>query len=300
MNFKSFFKNERGHAAVIVTFSFTALLAMTGLVVDGGMLYMTKTHLQKTANASVLSGAQELTADDELTVRQIVDETLGHHEELDSFSGIIINLDEKVTLELQKPVNTVFMKLFGIDSIDVEARATASLGKMGRAIGAAPLGIDESVQLNYGEEYSLKVDAGDSDTGNFGVLALDGPGAQTYEQTLLWGSDYELTVGDVLDTQTGNIAGKTRSSVEELVNSCENMYERDCRRILLIPVYKPYNHDQNQMQQVEITGFAYFYISEAMSHDDDTIRGTFIERTGTGFELDEAVERGAFTVRLTE
>ncbi|RPF53962.1 Tad domain-containing protein [Aquisalibacillus elongatus] len=297
---KRFFKNESASATFLVTISFTGLLALTGLVVDGGLLYSTHSHLQKSANAAALSGGQELTRDDEVIIENIVEETLDHHEELDSLMDTIVVLDERVTVNLKKPTDTTFMRLFGIDSIDVNVKATARIGQMGRAMGAAPLGIDESVELNYGEEYTLKVDEDGVEAGNFGVLALDGPGSKTYKETLISGFDEMLEVGNVIDTQTGNIAGPTEEATDILVNSCDDMYERDCPRVLLVPVYKPHDYDQNQMKQVEITGFAYFYLTEPMDGDTKEIKGQFLERTGSGHELDEAVERGAFIVRLTD
>lgn len=78
------------------------------------------------------------------------------------------------------------------------------------------------------------------------------------------------------------------------------MTARDCPRILLIPVYVPFNQTSNQMKQVKITGFAYFYISEPMGPQDTTIKGIFLKRVGTGFQLDEASNKGAYTIRLVE
>ncbi|MDQ0351312.1 hypothetical protein J2R98_001126 [Alkalibacillus filiformis] len=297
---KQFRRKEEGATIVIAAVSLTALIALLGLVIDGGMYFSERTHLQKTANAAAISSAQELTEEDESHVLNILEETLVHHNELDSKVGHIINMGEKVTVELGRTYDTTFMSLFGIDSVEIGARATASLGNIGRAVGAAPLGIDESIELNYGEEYELKVDEEDVDTGNFGVLALEGPGASTYKDNLLNGFQEELAIGEVVETQTGNIAGPTEEAVDILIDSCDNMYERDCPRILLVPVYRPHNHDQNQMKEVEITGFAYFYITEPMDSQEKTIKGEFIERTGTGFELDEAPDKGAFTVRLSE
>ena len=54
------------------------------------------------------------------------------------------------------------------------------------------------------------------------------------------------------------------------------------------------------MKQVKITGFAYFYISEPMDSHDKTIKGVFLKRVGTGFQLDDASEKGAYTIRLVE
>ncbi|MBM7572610.1 pilus assembly protein TadG-related protein [Aquibacillus albus] len=297
---KKFFKKEQGNVLVLVSISFMALLTFTGLIIDGGMLYMTKSHLQKVANAAALSGAQELTDEDETEVEEIVDAIIAFHRESAALSNINVTLNEQVSVDLDEPVELAFSSLLGFETINVSAQATASLGKMGRVVGAAPLGINESISLEYGVNYELKVDSDDVDTGNFGILALEGPGAATYEDNLRHGFQEELKVGDIVDTQTGNIAGKTKKVVDELVDSCDDPDQRDCRRILLVPVYQPYNQDSNQMKQVQITGFAYFYILERMQNNDTSITGMFIKRTDTGFEDTNAVDRGAYSIRLTE
>ncbi|UCZ53144.1 pilus assembly protein TadG-related protein [Bacillus shivajii] len=297
---KFLYKKEDGHALVLASMVFTGLVGITGLVIDGGMLYMQQTHLQKTANAAVLSGAQELMAPNDKKAKSVVDDILRSHGETDSFYDLHVAMGDRLSIRLEKPVPLTFASLFGVEEVNVQASAIARVGVMGNAVGAAPLGIEESVELEYGVEYKLRVDETEVDTGNFGVLALEGPGARTYKDNLLYGYQEAISVGDVLNTQTGNIAGPTREAVNELVNSCSDMNQRDCRRILLVPVYKPYNHDQNQLKQVKVTGFAYFYISEPMSRNDTVVRGVFIERTGTGFESELAKERGAFVVRLTE
>ncbi len=63
MFLRRFYRNEDGNIIFISIFLFFAFIALAGLVVDGGHLYLTKAHLQKTANAAVLSGGQELAAD---------------------------------------------------------------------------------------------------------------------------------------------------------------------------------------------------------------------------------------------
>jgi hypothetical protein len=114
------------------------------------------------------------------------------------------------------------------------------------------------------------------------------------------GFDGEIKIGDIINTQTGNIAGPTKSAVDYLISTCSDMTDRDCPRILLIPVYVPYNVESNQMKQVKITGFAYFYILEPMNSLDKTIKGIFLKRVGTGFQLEDAENNGAYTIRLVE
>jgi len=186
----------------------------------------------------------------------------------------------------------------------LKVHAAAELAVMGEASGAAPLGIDDRVELDYYKEYKLKVDQTESEYGYFGILALGGPGAATYEDNLRDGYQDPLELGDVIDTQTGNIAGKTRRVVKEKVSHDCNYtpsetLERDCERVLLVPVYTPYKQGGNQLKHVEITGFAYFYITEPMDWKDTSITGMFVKRAGKGVYESGAYDKGAYAIRLT-
>lgn len=297
------FQREEGNVMLLVSLSMVGLLAMIGLVIDGGNLYVTRAHLQKVADAAVLSGAQELT-NRESKVTEVVQYVLQSENEAASMETLQITMNQKVGINLRKEVPLTFSRLFGRESAPVEAHAAAELGVMGRAKGAAPLGIDESIQLEYYQEYKLKVDQTGVEEGYFGVLALGGTGSDTYEENLRHGYQNEIKVGDTLDTQTGNIAGKTRTVIRERVNGCSenprDVFDRDCSRVILIPVYQPIGDTTKQLKQVKVTGFAYFYITDPMSAMDTAITGMFIKRTGTGFAKPGIDDRGAYSIRLTE
>ena len=298
-------KEENGSALVLFTLSFVVILGIAGLVIDLGMAYNTKSHLKKTANAAVLSGAQELTNSND-AVKAVVDNILEAHKESGSLkeAAIMSNGQSSLRVALEKDVPTYFLKLFKLNSIKVSAASAASIAPINRGSGAVPLGIDDSIPLEYMKEYTLKVDSGDSEYGNFGILALSGPGAQLYEQDLQYGSKTELKVGDIVDTQTGNVEGKTRTAINARITACSNpvndFVHRDCPRIVLILVYKPHNVVSNQLKQVEITGFAYFYIKEPMSMQDSSIKGYFIKRAGTGYGNENVRDNGAYAIKLTE
>lgn len=300
---KRFMSEERGNAIVLTALSLVCLLAMTGLALDGGFIYMTKSKLQKAANAAVLSGAQELTNNQE-KVEQVVQDILAAHHESDSMDGIQITMNKKLGINLKKSVKLNFLPIVGFDTVDVKVHAAAELAPIGRAEGAAPLGISQSTPLEFYKEYQLKVDTTGVASGDFGILALGGTGARTYGENLLYGYQDELQLGQVIDTQTGNIAGTTRDVIQQRINSCnatEGDYEaRDCSRILLVPVYTPYDYDQNQVKSVKITGFAYFYITDPMSSTDTSVTGMFIKRAGTGFYQEGSLDMGAYSIRLTE
>jgi hypothetical protein len=300
--------NEKGNVVFIVAISFIGLLGMVGLAIDGGLLYMTKSHLHKTANAVVVSGAQELTNKKERVIT-VVDDVLKAHGEETSLKNIEVVMENKLSVDLEKAIKLNFVGIFGIEEVKVKAHASAELRPIGRAKGAAPLGIDE----RYIPEYStiesqhpikLKVDSSDNMSGSFGILALGGPGARTYEENLRTGYQQDLKVGDVVNTQTGNVAGPTRTAVQERVNNCpettESIFSRNCSRVILILVYKRLQPDNQKLESVQITGFAYFYISQPMSGTDDSISGYFIKRAGKGFEEAGSVSRGAYKIRITE
>ena len=299
----NFRRGEKGSAIVLVALAMVALLCIAGLAIDGSMLYMTKSKLQKVANAAALSGAQELTNSGE-RVTKVVNDILAAHKESDSFEDLAILEGKKVRVVLSKRMPLSFAGLLGYEFVDVKAAAAASIAPMGRAVGAAPLGIDYSIPLEYYKEYKLKTDSTGVSSGSFGVLALGGSGARTYEENLKFGYQEEIAVRDILNTETGNIAGKTISVVNELVKGCtylpENVGDRNCSRIILIPVYKEYNKTSNQLKSVEVTGFAYFYITQPMSSNDTSITGMFIQRAGTGFYEEGSPDKGAYVIRLTE
>ncbi|MDP4085046.1 MAG: Tad domain-containing protein [Bacillota bacterium] len=300
---KKLIREERGNIIILAALSLVGLLGMAGLALDGGLVYMTKSELQKVANAAVLSGAQELT-NQEQDVDKVVNDILAAHKESASFENLEVTMGEQVAINLKKTVPLSFARMFGFEKMDVTVHAAAGLSPMGRAVGAAPLGINQDIPLEYYKTYQLKVDSSGVDTGNFGILALGGPGAKTYEDNLRYGYQEELKIGDIVDTQTGNIAGKTRDVIQERINGCSEIPDdyslRNCSRILLVPVYKPYDNSSNQLNSIQITGFAYFYITNPLDMKDTSITGVFIKRAGTGFFKNGSIDKGAYCIRLTE
>lgn len=300
---KSVIVRQDGNVAVLAAFMLVVLLGMTAVVVDGGKVYAVKMHLQKMANTAVLSGAQELTTT-ENNVRNVANQILSIHGETASLIDLSVTMKDRTTAVLKKVVDVPMAKVIGFDKVPISVKATAKIEAMGAATGAAPIGIDESVVLQYGQTYHLKVDEADATNGNFGVITLGNTGSDTYESNLTNGYKGMLSVGDVIDTETGNKAGATRDAVQARINKSPyipgDMSHLDDPRILLIPVYKAHNYTGGQIKQIEITGFAYFYLSEPMDYNTKEVIGVFIQRTGIGFAKPGAVNRGAYVIKLTE
>lgn len=302
---KNLIEDESGSAIVLFSLYLVILIGIAGLVIDTGALYLTKSHLKKTANAVVLSGAQELTNNSN-AVHAVVTEILKSHDEEESLKdiSIVTNYPYKISVTLEKEVKLYFLRIFKMYSQQVQVTSSVQLAPMKSGSGAVPLGIDKDVPLEYLKEYTLKVDSGDSEYGNFGILALTGPGAKLYEQDLMYGYDGELKIGDIIDTQTGNIEGKTRNAINYRLNSCNDPIDdytnRNSTRVILVLVYEPYKFSGNQLAQVKVDGFAYFYLKEPVNKQDSTIKGYFIKRAGTGYGDVNLSDTGAYTIKLSE
>lgn len=301
----SFYRDEKGNGLLLFSLFFLVFVGISGLVVDAGILYKTKAELQKTANSAVLSGAQELTNSNS-AVSAVVQNILKADSEEGSLKEILIkpNGENKLKVTLEKNVPLYFMKLLKMNSVTINASASAAISPLTNAPGAVPLGIDKSIPLEYMKEYKLKVDAGDSTSGNFGVLALSGVGANLYEQDLMYGYKNSLKVGDIIPTQTGNIAGKTQNGVNYRISSSpytvDDYTHRDDPRVILILVYEPYEVTTNQLKSVRVCGFAYFYLKQPMSNKDTSITGYFIQRVGVGTGDVNAKNNGAYAIKLVE
>jgi hypothetical protein len=298
-----FLHQQEGSSIVLVGLSLIALLVTIALVVDGGSIFIERSHLQKTANAAVLSGAQELT-NQQSAVTNVINTILQHHEESGSLMSSTIHMGQDVSVHLSKKVPLGFSKLFGKDTEMVGANAAAQIMPISSASGIAPVGIKDTISLIFGQQYMLKVDQTQSVSGNFGILRLGGPGAKIYEDNLMYGYNNQVQVGDIIDTQPGNIAGKTREAIQYRIDSSHYMQgdtsHTDDSRIIIIPVYKPYDVFSNHMKQVQVTGFAYFYITDPTSSKDTSIIGMFIKKAGFGAAKSGALDKGAYTIRLTE
>ncbi|WP_202078114.1 TadE/TadG family type IV pilus assembly protein [Caldalkalibacillus salinus] len=148
---KHLVKKESGNSIVMVALSLGALLSMTGLVIDGGTMYVTKSHLQKTANAAALSGAQELTNKED-EVRRVAKEVLERHGESESLENIKVQMEDRVDVFLTKPVDLNFVGIFGIEQADVKVYAAAEILPMNESTGMAPFSVPNNVPIRSPED----------------------------------------------------------------------------------------------------------------------------------------------------
>ena len=295
-------KQETGAVIVLVALMMTVFLGSLALVIDVGSLYLEKNRLQKMADAAVLAGAQELPASFD-RAQTAVAQTITMNGGKPSNFHVSTN-ETNTVLEVTGTVTgkLYFAKLFGVDDPDLSATAKVTLHSLTSGKGAIPLGISKTQNLAFGTHQVLKVS--ESASGNFGAIALTGPGAKLFETDLTNGYDFELKVNDILNTETGKMASPTVRAVQNRVNKCPQAtydnYAPDCARLVLIPVIEPVDISSNQIKQVKVVGFATFFLEGVSSTNEGAeVSGRFVQFTKEGGNSQIQPNYGTYGMKLS-
>jgi len=282
---------ETGVALVLVAFVLLVLLGMSALVVDVGALVLEKHRLAVACDAAALAAAQELHAPNS-AVRQKAEEYLQDNQVLPSEAEISIQRcpcpnGSKVTVEATRTVDFAFAPVLGFDqgTVKAHAAARARFGSVTSISGIAPFGIPEQ-PLVFGQEYQLKSSShANYGPGNFGALALGGPGANRYRNNIKYGYNGVISVGDWVTTQPGNMSGPTRQGVTYRINQCPHTpectidhYHPNCPKIIIVPIIDPTS--MQGRSKVQVVGFGAFLLKGVDGNGINSIvRGYFLETT---------------------
>ena len=136
-------RDERGQAAVITVILLATLLGAVAMVLDVGSWFRAQRATQSTADAAALAGAQAL-PESPGTANVLAAEYLGKNggggAEVTFSSTRLAN--DTVSVKVTRQAPGIFSKLFGIDSVEVRAKAAARAGNPDEARYAAPIAVD--------------------------------------------------------------------------------------------------------------------------------------------------------------
>ena len=147
--------NERGSTIVLVALAITALLSVVALAIDIGMLLTARTSAQRAADAAAMAGAGSLIVapGDEDRARQVAIDFGGQNYVHGSSVEVLpedveVLLDEGLvrvtvhrTADRGNAIGTWFARVFGVDEVDVGARAAAQVLPAGRATCLKPFAL---------------------------------------------------------------------------------------------------------------------------------------------------------------
>jgi len=280
----------------------TVFMALLALVIDAGSLYLEKAQLQKIVDASALAGAQELPANPGNS-RAEINKTIQYYNENPNDFTVTFN-ESHTSIEVtgSKTGTLFFAKSLGFEQPKIKAKSKVALYPLTSVKNAIPLGIQPSADLQFGSLQSLKVS--DSAYGNFGAIALTGPGAKDYETDFKNGYQFDLKVGTILNTQTGQLSGPTTRAVDYRLSSCPDAtyldYPKDCSRVVMVPIFEAIQTQQNQVKQVKVVGFGSFFLEGVSSTKEGAVvTGRFIGRVTSGETSANQTDYGTYSIKLT-
>jgi hypothetical protein len=140
------FGEEKGAVLVLFALIFVFLLGLVAIVVDAGLIYLSRGQLQKAADAASIAGAYKLpdVVDADGTVRRFVE--ANGIQAPDQVS--IMFPGRQVQVRIRRDVPLFFAPVLGVKTMRVNAEATAAL-TADRAFNFALFSGGENQDLNY-------------------------------------------------------------------------------------------------------------------------------------------------------
>ena len=141
-------RSESGQAAVLSVIFMAALLGAIAMVLDVGSWFREQRATQSAADAAALAGAQALpdsTGSANALAATYLGSNGGGAGEYSFSSRNVAN--DTISVKVTREADGVFAKLFGIDSVNVHAKASARSGTPDNARYAAPIAVDRAHPL---------------------------------------------------------------------------------------------------------------------------------------------------------
>jgi hypothetical protein len=281
-------KNESGQAVVLLTLSLAVIMGMAAFVIDVGSWYHTKRHLQGTADAAALAGAQLLPTNSSGAQSQALtyaNKNGGNVAGADITVTSTVFLNDTISVKAKKTDAGIFSGVLGVASADIHAHAKARVGPPLQARYVAPMVVycdhplihncnGDSVP-NFNVNTTMNYDPMGA-PGAFGMLNLDGgngtPGTSTEAAWILKGFDKYLGLGDYKSDPGAKFSSQNIQSA------------LDARKgtVLLFPVFRVLS-GTGQNAIYEIIGWIGFRLTSYVVHGNSaTLNGYFTEFIAQG------------------
>lgn len=309
-------RNEHGQAAVLTVIFLVALLGAAALVLDVGSWFREQRDTQAAADAAALAAAQALPdnpAQADALAASYITKNRGGTTTTSYDSDVVAN--DTVTVEVERSAPGIFAKLFGIDSVQVDAQASARAGGIDAAKWVAPITVNiKHPKLNcgstgngkpvpcFGEQTEIelahlhKPGSGDA-AGSFGLINLDrdetgSAGGSTLGDWILHGFDQYMELG------------KYTAVPSAMFNDSHVKGGLDARLgdDLLFPIYKTITGSGSNAEY-DIVGWVAFRVSGFVATGNTgKVKGAFTQVIWEGIQSDsgENLNYGVKTVQLVE
>lgn len=221
--FKRVWGGERGQVVMIAGLLLPVLLGMVGMAIDIGTYASERRTLQNAADSIALAAAAELP---DASAAQAAGEEWADRNGIDLADvqiNIVTGAAPYARATITRNHEFAFVKVLGVDSKDVGARATAVKVSFGGSSGIVPWTITQATQESaaLGSVVVMKYDATGANIGNFGAIRIDGPGANTYNNSVRYGSGTYACAVSAPNCTTGACPGSYPETCAETSPECD-------------------------------------------------------------------------------
>lgn len=298
-------RGETGAVTVVMAVAMTAMIGLVALGTDVGRLYVAKQRIATVADAAALSGAQFLPHDRNGAVEAVQQYLTKNGVDPRSVTVSVSEAERTLSVTVEDTVVYTFARIFGNPTGRVEASAVARVASVTGYNNVVPLGVVQA-DWQLGDPVVLKASAGGGghySPGNYGALTMGGRGASSFEANVAEGYDGWIRVGDLLPTETGNMAGPTERALQSRIANDPHATWATVRkgspRIIIIPVLASF--DVNGRGEVEIVGFGAFFVERVGTQGNErgSVYGRFLRYVVTGESTGSGGDFAAYTIKLT-
>jgi Putative Flp pilus-assembly TadE/G-like len=301
-------QGEGGQVAVVLAVFLAVLAGAAAMAIDVGSWYRADRAAQATADAAALAGAQGLhlsTSDARVFAEEYAAKNGGGDVTISFGQRVIPN--DLIIVKVARPAPGYFSKVFGIDEVEVEARATARAGIPTEAEGVAPIAVDERHPMLecrcWGQETQLELrnlhnPGGNDAAGAFSLVNLDSlydggnVGAGTLAEWIRNGYDGQLPLGKYRSAPSADFnSGHIRSAINEVLGT-----------ELLFPVYRSVVEGGSQAEYDIVAWVGFVPTSFSGGGSRGTIHGHFTQVIWHGLadETGTVPDTGVRVITLVE
>ena len=168
-------RDERGQVLVIFALALVAIVAMTGLVLDGGDTFVRRRDQQNVADAAAMAaGYAYANGGNAAAVAAAAWTTAASNGYTNGTDGVVINVSmdaaggagRHITVDLSKPHRNNFAGIVGMPSWNVSTTATVIAGRPNGVIGAMPIIFNQKAFNGNGSGASHEIAYDEPPVGN--------------------------------------------------------------------------------------------------------------------------------------
>jgi Flp pilus assembly protein TadG len=303
-------RREGGQMIVLFTLCLVAIVAMTGLVIDGGDTFLQRRDLQNIADTSAMAGAYSyvMNGQTDSAVIAATDNAVTNGIYSGDTTGASVSVSVSasggggttLTVNVLKPHRNSFAGVLGFARWDVSATATAMSGAPNGTYGLMPIivnkktfihGFGPDTERGFDEPGSGSNDVPQTDTSfNWTIFCTGGGNACNGDSS---------TVDDLIRGHGETIKVTIDDKIGPLNAGAHTTLFDDMTTWLNSEFPVAVVNDAGELQ-----GFAIFHLTGSVGGSTKQLRGYFLTRNDPNFIIDPTVTGGSssfggYVVRLT-